>query len=77
MQSIDFERSLARLESIVQQLERGDLPLEQSLGTFEEGIQLVQQCQQRLDEAEQRIETLVVTVQNDPNRAPGCDQDHD
>jgi len=57
-----FEKSLTRLESIVSRLEDGDLPLEESLTLFEEGVGLVKQCSHRLDEAEQRVERLVVAA---------------
>ncbi len=54
-----FERDLARLEEIVQELEEGDRPLEESLRLFEEGIALARRLEARLTEAEQRIEVLV------------------
>ncbi len=54
-----FEASLEALERIVQQLEQGDLPLEKSLELFEQGIGLSRQCQDRLSQAERRIEILL------------------
>ena len=54
-----FEASLARLEEIVRELETGDLPLEQSLKLFEEGIKLSRLCNKRLEEAERRVEILL------------------
>jgi exodeoxyribonuclease VII small subunit len=54
-----FEASLARLEEIVKELETGDLPLEQSLKLFEEGIKLSRLCNKRLEEAERRVEILL------------------
>ncbi len=54
-----FEAALARLEDIVKELETGDLPLEQSLKLFEEGIKLSRICHKRLDEAERRVEILL------------------
>ena len=54
-----FEASLEALERIVQQLEQGDLPLEKSLELFEQGIGLSRQCQERLSQAERRIEVLL------------------
>ena len=54
-----FEEAIRRLGKIVEQLERGDLPLEASLGLFEEGIRLARVSQQRLDRAEKRIEELL------------------
>jgi exodeoxyribonuclease VII small subunit len=54
-----FESSLRELEQIVEQLEAGDLPLEQSLDLFEQGVRLSRECQRRLDEAEQKVEILL------------------
>jgi exodeoxyribonuclease VII small subunit len=53
-----FEASLQALETIVDQLERGDLTLEASLAAFEQGIRLSRGCQQALETAEQRIRIL-------------------
>lgn len=54
-----FESSLEELERIVKQLEAGDLPLDRSLELFEQGVRLSRECQQRLDEAERKIEILL------------------
>lgn len=54
----DFERSMQELEALVDQLEQGDLTLEQSLAAFERGINLTRACQQALDTAEQRVRIL-------------------
>jgi exodeoxyribonuclease VII small subunit len=54
-----FETSLEALEQIVQDLEEGDLPLEKSLELFEQGIRLSRECQERLSQAERRIEVLL------------------
>jgi exodeoxyribonuclease VII small subunit len=54
-----FEASLKRLTEIVQALEKGDLPLEESLRLFEEGVQLSRASQQRLDAAEKRVDELL------------------
>ena len=59
MTDLKFEDSLARLEQIVTALEAGNLPLEESLKVFEEGITLARRCARYLDEAERRIEVLV------------------
>ncbi|HBB90083.1 MAG TPA: exodeoxyribonuclease VII small subunit [Blastocatellia bacterium] len=61
-----FEASLEGLEDIVQQLEGGDLPLEKSLELFEQGIKLSRQCQERLSQAERRIEVLLRDNQGRP-----------
>jgi len=58
MTDLTFEDSLARLEQIVSQLEAGNLPLEESLKVFEEGIALARHCARYLEEAEKRIEIL-------------------
>lgn len=55
----EFEAQLASLERIVRELERGELPLEQSLELFEQGVRLSRECQERLNEAERRIEVLL------------------
>ena len=54
-----FESSLAELEQIVEKLETGDLPLEESLKLFETGVKLSRVCRERLSEAERRIEMLM------------------
>ncbi len=58
-QSVSFEQSMERLTHIVEKLEEGDLPLEQSLALFEEGVRLSRLAQERLDVAQQRIERLL------------------
>lgn len=55
----DFETTLKELEQIVGHLEAGDLPLEEALTEFETAIKLVQQGQERLNNAEQRIQILL------------------
>jgi exodeoxyribonuclease VII small subunit len=54
-----FEQSLNDLERIVKQLEEGDLPLEESLKLFEEGVKLSRECRERLTTAERRIQVLM------------------
>ena len=61
-----FEASLEALEQIVRQLEDGDLPLEKSLELFEQGIRLSRECQERLSQAERRIEILLRDNQGRP-----------
>jgi len=58
-QTRTFEASLEALEQIVRELEQGDLPLEKSLELFEQGIRLSRECQERLSQAERRIEVLL------------------
>jgi exodeoxyribonuclease VII small subunit len=55
----DFERRLNDLEAVVERLEQGDLPLEESVRLFEEGMKLSQSCKQELDAAEGRIQVLI------------------
>ncbi len=57
--NINLEKSIADLETLVGELESGDLPLEQAMKKFEEGIKLTRQCQAALKEAEQKVEVLV------------------
>ena len=54
-----FESSLEQLELIVRELEQGELPLERSLELFEQGVKLSRECQERLSQAERRIEILM------------------
>lgn len=61
-----FEASLAALEKIVGDLERGDLPLEESLRLFENGVKLSRECQERLSQAERRIEVLLRDAEGRP-----------
>jgi len=60
---IDFEKSLQQLEEIVNKMEQGKLSLEQSLDSFEDGVQLTRHCQDALKKAEQRVSKL--TQNND------------
>jgi exodeoxyribonuclease VII small subunit len=54
-----FEEALARLETIVHELEEADLPLERSLTVFEEGVRLSRLLHERLNEAERKVEILM------------------
>ena len=54
-----FEECLDRLEKIVNELEKGDLPLEKALALFEEGVQLSGSCRKELEEAEGKVEILL------------------
>jgi exodeoxyribonuclease VII small subunit len=54
-----FEESLKQLEKIVDQLERGDLPLEESIRLFEDGVRLSSACKQELDSAEAKVQILM------------------
>ena len=61
MSEIEFEAALKKLESIVQNLENGDLTLEQALKQYEEGVKMADICTKRLTEAQKRVEVLVKT----------------
>ena len=54
-----FEENLKRLESIVDQLENKEAPLDQSLALFEEGVRLARACQQTLEQAKKKVEVLI------------------
>ena len=58
-QPVDFETAMRDLEEIVERLEQGDLPLEESLAAFERGVTLTRTCQSALKEAEQKVEILL------------------
>lgn len=62
IESLSFEDCYARLEQIVHKLEAGDLPLGASMSLYEEGMRLAQQCGQRLDAAELRVNELLSAV---------------
>jgi exodeoxyribonuclease VII small subunit len=65
-----FEASLEELERIVRELEQGELPLERSLELFEQGVKLSRECQDRLNQAERRIEILMRDNQGRPVARP-------
>lgn len=66
----NFESSLEQLERIVRELEQGDLTLEKSLELFEQGVKLSRECQERLGQAERRIEILMRDSQGRPSVQP-------
>jgi len=77
-ETVDFEAAMRDLEEIVERLERGDLPLEESLAAFERGVLLTRSCQSALKEAEQKVEILLQkagepTVENFDPQAPQAD----
>jgi exodeoxyribonuclease VII small subunit len=61
-----FEQALQQLEQIVQKLEKGELPLEDSLKLYEDGIRLSRLCHAKLEEAEGRIEVLLKDARGEP-----------
>ena len=70
MAEISFEQALKRLEDIVRLLERGDAPLQESLGLFEEGAGLVKLCGRQLEQAEQKVVQLRKTADGSPEEIP-------
>ena len=65
-QILSFEQSLDRLDEIVKHLEKGDLPLSDSLSLYEEGTGLINACSKMLDDAEQKV----VKLKKGPDRTP-------
>jgi len=61
-----FEQALQQLEQIVQKLEKGELPLEDSLRLYEDGVRLSRLCHAKLEEAEGRIEVLLKDARGEP-----------
>ena len=64
--NMTFEDNMQRLEQIVRSMERGDVPLEESLKLFQEGTQLVESCGKLLDEAELQIKKVATDAQGQP-----------
>ncbi|MFO1518221.1 MAG: exodeoxyribonuclease VII small subunit [bacterium] len=67
---LKFEGALQKLEEIVKKLEEGDLPLDQSLKVFEEGMGLAQFCEKSLNEAEGKVEKLMTDTRGERKRVP-------
>jgi len=65
-ENLSFEAALERLEGIVRKLETGELPLDDSLQAFEEGVRLSTYCHRRLDEVEKKVQLLLA----DGSRVP-------
>ena len=65
-QNQSFEQNMQRLEQIVRALERGDVPLEESLKLFQEGTELVRTCGNLLDEAEQQVKMILPKADGTP-----------
>ena len=64
--SLTFEASMARLEQIVRAMERGDVPLEESLKLFREGTELVSGCGKLLDEAQLQVKKVMTAADGSP-----------
>lgn len=65
-QNATFESNMQRLEQIVRAMERGDVPLEESLKLFQEGTELVRKCSQLLDEAQMQVQKVMTAPDGSP-----------
>ena len=65
-QNATFEANMQRLEQIVRAMERGDVPLEESLKLFQEGTELVQSCGKLLDDAELQVKKVLTAADGTP-----------
>lgn len=72
--TLSFEQALGRLDEIVRHLEKGDLPLSDSLALFEEGTKLLTDCSKMLDEAEQKVVKLRKGSDGQPEELPFEDE---
>ncbi len=68
--SNEFEKAFQELEKIVQRLEAEELPLDESLQLFEQGIRLSRFCHQRLEEVEKKIELILADAKGEPRTEP-------
>ena len=71
---LSFEQSLSRIEEIVKHLEKGDMPLDESLSLFEEGTGLIAACNKMLDAAEQKVVKLKKGADRSPVETPFEDE---
>ena len=70
MAEMKFEEALKKLEKIVEDLEKGDLSLDEALKKYQEGIELSRQCSQRLENAKKKIDVLVKNKKGDFDLRP-------
>ena len=75
MEKKGFEELMGRLEEIVEKLESGDLPLEESLDLFEEGIKIFKLCNKKLEGAQARVQRLVKELKGDFRLVPLEEED--
>lgn len=68
--SNEFEQAFQKLETVVKRLENEELPLDESLQLFEEGIRLSRFCHQRLEEVEKKIELILADAKGQPRTEP-------
>lgn len=69
-----FEEAMRELESVIAQMEEGDLPLQKSLSLFERGVSLARECRKSLDNAELRVKTLLEQQDNSDSRGVHLDE---
>lgn len=74
IQKLPFEKALAELEGIVQKLERGEVPLEESIALYERGESLKKRCEALLREAEARIEKITLSADGQPKGVEALDR---
>ena len=65
-----YEQQLQQLETLIKQLENGDLSLDQTLAAYEQGVALIRACQQQLEQAEQRIQLLAHDANGEETLVP-------
>ncbi|UCC39444.1 MAG: exodeoxyribonuclease VII small subunit [Candidatus Aminicenantes bacterium] len=70
MTTLSFEKALAELEKIVEKLEKGDLPLNESLAFFEKGVKLARYLREELEKAEKKIEILLKDEKGEVKEKP-------
>lgn len=75
MSKTTFEQSMKKLEQTVQKLESGDLPLEEAMQKFEEGIKLSRLCSEKLDETEKKITLLLQDEKGNVSEKPFISED--
>jgi exodeoxyribonuclease VII small subunit len=75
MPKTTFEQSMKKLEQIVQELESGDLPLEEAMQKFEEGIKCSRLCSEKLDETEKKITLLMQDQKGNVSEKPFISED--
>ena len=69
-----FEASMTRLEAIVRSMERGEVPLEESLKLFQEGTELVRNCQKLLDDAQLQVKMILTAADGTPHEEDFLDE---
>jgi len=74
LENISFEQALERLEQVVAQLESGDVPLEQAIELYQEGMKLSSICSSKLQQVESKIEMLIQTEQGLATKAFAASQ---